>query len=171
MLIAIISDTHDNLANLERFFIWARNHEVEIIVHCGDIASASTVEYLAKNFSGEINLVYGNMDAKYRDAIYEASDERENIKLRGDLGELKIETSRGAVSVGFCHLPETAKELAEGGKYDLVFYGHTHKPWIEKIGRTDLVNPGTLAGLFNKATFAVYDTDSGKLELKLLSDC
>jgi len=31
-----------------------------------------------------------------------------------------------------------------------------------------LANPGTLAGMFSKATFAVYDTSTNNLELKIL---
>ena len=63
---------------------------------------------------------------------------------------------------------ELLLKLAESGKYDFVFYGHNHKPWIEEIGETFLANPGTLAGLFNKATFAILDTENKKLELKIL---
>jgi predicted phosphodiesterase len=31
-----------------------------------------------------------------------------------------------------------------------------------------LVNPGNLAGMFYKATFAIYETKTDKLELKIL---
>jgi len=58
--------------------------------------------------------------------------------------------------------------LAKNSKYDLIFFGHTHQPWEKKIGDCRLVNPGTLAGMFNKATFAVYDSKTDKLELKLV---
>ena len=54
------------------------------------------------------------------------------------------------------------------GRYDYVFYGHNHTPWEEKIGNTVVANPGTLAGMFQKATFAVLDTKNKKLELKIL---
>ncbi|MCX6797241.1 MAG: metallophosphoesterase family protein, partial [Candidatus Doudnabacteria bacterium] len=56
----------------------------------------------------------------------------------------------------------------ESQKYDFVFHGHTHKPWQETIGKTIIINPGTLAGLFNKATFAVFDTETKKAQLILL---
>ena len=64
--------------------------------------------------------------------------------------------------------PNVGKKLAESGKYDLVFYGHNHKPWEEKINTCKLINPGTLAGLFNKSTFAILDTETKKLELIIL---
>jgi NAD+ synthetase len=40
--------------------------------------------------------------------------------LHGDVGNLKIAGQK----VAFCHYPDQARELAEGGKYNLVFYGH-----------------------------------------------
>jgi predicted phosphodiesterase len=52
---------------------------------------------------------------------------------------------------------------------DIIFYGHTHKPWIEIKNDVQTVNPGTLGGVFTPATFAFWDTASGQLELKLLS--
>jgi predicted phosphodiesterase len=70
--------------------------------------------------------------------------------------------------IGCVHYPDIAKKMAESGKYDLVFYGHTHKPWEEKIGNCRLVNPGELAGQRFKPTFAIYDTATNRLELKIL---
>ncbi|MFH1192432.1 MAG: metallophosphoesterase family protein [bacterium] len=58
--------------------------------------------------------------------------------------------------------------MAESGKYDYVFYGHTHKPWEEMVGECKLLNPGTLAGMFYRATFAVWDTVNNKFSLKIL---
>ena len=170
MLIAIISDTHDNLSNLEKFLNWAKKNKIEMIIHCGDIASSETIRYLAQNFNGPLHLVYGNMDEPRRDEIYEAIDGLKNVTLHGDIGEIVVETHNYAsLRIAFCHFPEKAKALAESGKYNLVFYGHTHKPWMEtRENNCQLINPGTLAGLFSKATFAVYDTKSGKLELKVL---
>jgi len=179
MKLAIISDSHDNLPNLEKFLSWARENKIETIIHCGDIASPDTVKkVLAPKFKGQIHLVHGNVSD--RDLLYEVCDEIKNTTLHGDEGTLTID----GIKIAFCHYDYTAKELAESGKYDLVFYGHTHKPWIEKIypvksgeadakqfnrvGNTQIINPGTLAGMFNKATFSVYDTKTKELELKLL---
>jgi putative phosphoesterase len=60
------------------------------------------------------------------------------------------------------------KKKAETGTFDVVCYGHTHRPWVEKIGDCLLVNPGELAGQRYKPTFAIYDTESNALELKIL---
>ena len=62
MKIAIISDTHDNLLNLGKFFDFARIKKIEAIIHCGDTAHGETLEEILKNFGGRIYLRFGNMD-------------------------------------------------------------------------------------------------------------
>jgi len=176
MKIAIISDTHDNIPNIEKFLSWAKENKIETIIHCGDIATGETIQYLTKNFKGKIYLVYGNMDAPYRNEIYKKCNKLKNAKLYGDIGELKIPPSNSSpikrgekLRIAFCHLPNEAKALAQSGKYNLVFYGHTHKPWLETLpNNCQLVNPGTLGDVFQKATFAIFDTAAKNLELKIL---
>lgn len=164
MIIAIISDSHDNLPNIEKFLAWAKANNVALIIHCGDLAAPSIIKNeLGPKFSGPIHFVHGNVAD--RELNEKVSREFANVTCHGDLGELEIEGRK----IAFCHFPQQAKDLAQTGKYQLVFYGHTHQPWMETLpNNVQLVNPGTLAGMFNKATFAVYDTATNKLELKIL---
>jgi putative phosphoesterase len=74
----------------------------------------------------------------------------------------------GGLKIGFCHHKETGLARAKNHKFDLIFYGHTHKPWIEDIDGIQFANPGTLAGMFYKAAFAVLDTKAKKLDLKIV---
>ncbi len=165
MKIAIISDIHDNLTNLEKFLDWAKNNQIEEIFSCGDLcAPATLVRVLAPGFNGKIRIIFGNICD--RDLEEEKAGELKNIIHYGDLAEFKIENKK----VALVHSPEIAKKLAASGKYDIVFYGHTHQPWIEQVGSTVLANPGTLAGMFYEATFAVWETENNKLELKRLYD-
>jgi len=72
--------------------------------------------------------------------------------------------------IALTHFPDIAKKMAQSGKFDLVFYGHTHRPWDEKILECHMINPGEMANQFYKPTFAVYDTITLKLELKILDE-
>lgn len=163
MRLAIISDTHDNIPNLEKALSWINSQEISLIIHCGDLcAPAMLNKVLLPNFSGQIHLIHGNVSD--RESLEENAKEFKNVKLHGDFGEIEIEGKK----IAFVHKLWQGKKIAETQKYDLVFYGHTHKPWEEKIGKTRLVNPGTLAGMFYKASFAVYDSETDKLELKIL---
>ena len=163
MLFAIISDTHDNIPNIEKFLSWAKENKIEAIIHCGDIAAPSMIAELFGPAGIDFHCVFGNVAD--REILPQVCEKFSNTKCYGDEGILDFEN----LKIGFCHFPETAKELARSGDYQLVFYGHTHKPWMETLDSgCQIINPGTLGGVFQKATFAVYDTVSKKLELKIL---
>lgn len=163
MKIAIISDTHDNIPNLEKFLNWVEENKIEAIVHCGDVCAPSILkQVLAPKFKGPIYLIHGNVSD--RELLRKVASEFSNVEFFEDFGEIEIDNKK----IAFIHYPEEAKKLAATQKYDLIFYGHTHQPWEEKIGQARLVNPGTLAGMFSRATFAVYDTSNDKLDLKIL---
>ena len=166
MKIAIISDTHDNLNNFEKAVSWLKKRKIKTIIHCGDVCAPAVLKKAAENFSGRIHLVFGNADGdRFGMAEKVYTKQMPNVVIHNnDLGEIELEEKK----IAFCHFPKFAQGLAATGKYDLVFYGHTHKPWEEKVGQCRLVNPGELAGLFYKATFAVYDFKKDKLELKIL---
>lgn len=165
MKIAIISDTHDNVTNIQKAILWMKKNKISQIIHCGDICAPSVLKEIANLFGKKIHVVFGNVDGDQFTIGKEIGDGTlKNVILRGDLGEIKI----GNKNIAFTHKPYFARALAGTGKYDLVFYGHTHKPFEEKVGNCELVNPGTLAGIFYKATFAVYDTKTNTLALKVL---
>jgi len=163
MKITIISDTHDNVPNLEKALAWMNKNNIEQIIHCGDLCAPSMLrDVLAPNFAGQIHMIFGNVED--RELTSKIAEQFKNVRHYGDQGEIELDGKK----ITFMHYPEKAKELAMTGKYDFVFYGHNHRPWIEEVGKTKLVNPGTLAGMFQKATFAVWDTKTGELELKIL---
>ncbi|MBI4837164.1 MAG: metallophosphoesterase family protein [Candidatus Portnoybacteria bacterium] len=200
--IAIISDTHDNLATLKKAVDWINKNGIEQIIHCGDIASFETLRTLSESFDGKIQLVFGNMDDDYSLSENLKNHPLANVVAHGKIGAIDIDgnppssldksldgelgtveplgTTEGhdppspkaaeGKKIAFTHFPHPAEDLAKGEKYDIVFYGHTHKPWEEKIGRVRLVNPGNLAGQFYKPSFAIYDTGANRLELKILDD-
>ncbi len=155
MKIAIISDTHDNLANFLKVINWLNDHRIKLLLHCGDVCSQDTLNEAKKAFKGEIKFSKSNKD------FYS-----ENFSK---IGEIKV----GNKIIAFTHLPAKAKELAKTGNYNLIFYGHNHRPWLEKVKTTFkrwccLANPGEAAGQINEPTFAVYDTKTDKLELKII---
>jgi putative phosphoesterase len=163
MKLAIISDSHDNLPNIYKALDYIKKQGIEIIIHCGDVCAPSALKEIAKNFSGQIHLVYGNVDGDHL-RMENLKAEFQNLKIHGEVGNLKLDGKK----IAWIHYPDKAKELARTSQYDVIFYGHTHKPWEEIVNKTHLINPGTLAGMFAKATLAIYDTKTGKAKLVLL---
>lgn len=168
MKIAIISDTHDNVVTLEKALAWIKKQGIKEIIHCGDLCAPSILtKVLGPKFQGRIHIVHGNVGDP--ELLEEKAKNFPHVTIHGQVGEIKLDSKK----ITFTHFPDKGRELAETGKYDLVFYGHTHKPWEETLRLAQgklcrLVNPGTLAGMFYKATFAVYDTKTDQLELKIL---
>jgi putative phosphoesterase len=149
MKIGIVSDTHNHWSNFKKAIEWMKKENMKLILHCGDIMTQEMIDNAKKEFDGEIKYAKGNGDYGL------------------DLPD-KLNFEFNKRRIGVVHFPDPAKKMAQSGNYDLVFYGHTHRPWDEKIGECHLINPGELAGEFYKPTFAVYDTEKNILELKIL---
>ena len=164
MKIAILSDTHDNLPNFKKAIEEIKKEKIEHVFHCGDVCAPATLREGLNIFKGNFFLVFGNVDGDLFRITRMSYEDFPNLKIFGELGEVELDGKK----ISFCHFPKVAQGLAHTGKYDLVFYGHTHKPWEEKIEGCRLVNPGNVAGLYYKPTFAIYDSKTDSLELKIL---
>lgn len=161
MKIAIISDIHDNLANLGLFFEMIKNEKIEKIICCGDVCNQETLKTLSENFLNEIFLVKGNAE------IYEDQEalKIENINYLGKFGLTEIEKSK----IGVCHEPSFINDLLKNEPdLNFVFYGHTHRPWISMRQKATLINSGTLGGVFHKACFAIWDSQTKEAKLKII---
>ena len=166
MKIAIISDIHDNLANLEKCLNWCSKNSIAELICCGDVTNSETLKFLSNKFNNKIHLVKGNAE------IYDEKEIKkyDNIKYYGRVGHFVIDNKK----IGICHEPYLIKQVgtrrgaSPHEKCDIIFYGHTHKPWIEKKNNATIVNPGTLGSVFSKATFAVFNSANNEIELKIL---
>jgi|SRR3989338_1423071 len=159
MKFLIISDIHDNLVNLEKCLNWGRGQFIKEAICCGDMVNSETLAYLAGNLK-TIYLVRGNLE------IYNEAEVKkyENINYLNRFGVFELDGK----SIGLCHEPWYIKSVLDKKPCSIVFYGHTHEPWIAEKNGVTTANPGTLGGVFTKATFAVWDSLSGELELKIL---
>lgn len=157
MKIAIISDIHDNLVNLEKCLNWCAQNNIEEIICCGDVTNADTLKFLSGNFRGRIHLVRGNLEI-----MDESEAEKyDNINYYGRIARIKF----GETQTGICHEPYLIDYVLKKGECDIIFYGHTHEPWEGRKNKARLINPGTLGAMFSKATFAVWDTEN---DIKLI---
>lgn len=164
MKIAIISDVHGNMAYLETAKKIINEEEIKVVLCCGDIQTEEVFAEL-NSWEGNIYLALGNADHALKDKLAKGIIYPEKMEVFSDFGVINI----GGTKIAFCHYDFFARKLAENGKYDIVFYGHTHTPWEEKIGKTKLINPGEITAQFGKSSFAIYDLKAEKAELKILN--
>jgi uncharacterized protein len=160
MSVAIISDVHNNEVNLQEVLNYCKNNNIQTIICCGDLASDETLDFFNDNFNGTIYYTFGNMDNDQLEN-FKAKTKYKNTFLYKEFGETEIENKR----IAFVHYPNIARTLCESEKYDFVFYGHTHKPWEEMIGKCKMLNPGNVAGEIYPPTFAIWDTGNDSFKL------
>lgn len=162
-LVAVVSDTHDDLKNIREFLDILKNYDIKTIIHCGDMTSSETADFFLTNFSGDVHLIAGNAIIN-EPVVANHCQTSGHCQFYSNFGELTIADWH----LAFCHFPELAKNLVASGDYNFVFYGHTHKPWLEQKAGIFMVNPGTLKGDLRQASFALWDSSTGKIELKIL---
>jgi putative phosphoesterase len=153
MLVAILSDIHDNLWQLRKVLDDLRRHDPGAVLYCGDFCAPFTLRELAEGCSCAVYAVFGNNDGD-RALLTRTAGEVGNLTLYGELAGLELDGLRVAIN----HYPEIAGALLLSGQYDLVCTGHSHR-WEER--RQDqrvLVNPGEVLGRFGESTYAVFDT-------------
>ncbi len=154
MKIGIISDSHDHIENLS-LALEKIKRKCDVLIHCGDLCAP----FVLFEFTGiETHFCFGNIDDRYRTTKIAIE---QKINLHGEVGEIEKDGKK----IAFTHLPKFAEGLALTGKYDVVFYGHTHISKIDKVGDCLLVNPGEIMGRKNKPSFAIYNTKNNKVEI------
>ena len=50
MKIAVLSDSHDNLANFKKAIFQIKKERIKFLIHCGDIFEPETVKEALKDF-------------------------------------------------------------------------------------------------------------------------
>lgn len=152
MKILVISDSHGNIANLKHVLGYASKIRADAIIHCGDwdnLFAAQTV----LNFRIDVYTVLGNADInKELGIMLKEKSKKFNEKF--------LEAEIGGKKMGVIH--KTHDLDTEIRHLDILCSGHTHRQKVTTIKKVKVVNPGALA---KEVSFAVYDTETDKLDL------
>jgi putative phosphoesterase len=154
MRVAILSDIHDNIWNLESLL---DGLDADALLFCGDFCAPFTLAQIAEGFAGPVHVVFGNNDGDQW-LMSQVAGRFAHVTLHGQFAALSLDGRQLAVT----HYPEIGQALSEGDVYDLVCHGHSHERVIERSGKTLRVNPGEVMGRFGEPSYAVYDTVSGE---------
>ncbi len=160
MLVALLSDIHDHTTHLLLALQAAQERGCTHLLFMGDMASASTFRLLREEWPHPLDLVFGNNEYELQ-AFERMASQWPHTTLHGAHADITLGTRR----IFFCHLPWDAGRAASSGKYDAVFFGHTHKAEVSTSGRTLIVNPGEIYGRRETPGFAVYDADTNTVQL------
>lgn len=155
MRVLVVSDTHRKndlyIALVERL-------SPDMVVHCGDVeGSAYTIREAAH---AECHIVAGNND------FFDSLPEDDEFMI----GRYKAYLTHGHhyyISVG----TEMLKDEAKARGFDIVFFGHTHRPLIERDENLLIINPGSISyprQEGRKNSYVLMEVDeNGKIDAKI----
>ena len=159
MKIGVISDTHDQISQIEKAVAVFNQEKVGLVIHCGDwVAPFSVIPF--QKLTCPLKGIFGNNDGdKFRHAIRMKS---RGIDLFYEERFLVLNVEGRNIAVFHGDYQEIVDALVTCGTYDVVFHGHTHINVNQTIGKTLSLNPGTLMKYtlpgVEGASFAVYDS-------------
>ena len=165
MKIGVLSDSHENVTNLELALDAYRAEGITQVIHCGDMTTDKT----ARSLIGFVVIyVEGNMDQGVPEIYRTLRDlNSHSVVLPTYEGEIE------GVSIGVTHgdNENELRRLIDSEKLRYVFHGHTHRRRDEIHGTTRIYNPGALGGLeFESRSYSILDLETGEITLIEIPD-
>jgi putative phosphoesterase len=151
VIVGLISDTH----GLLRPEVFPALEGVGLILHAGDVGGQDILDELS--VIAPVQAVYGNTDPPGT----------ANLQ-----GHLRLEVERCFIHVSHGHEvgSPTAEKLLARYTADVIVFGHTHKPLVERAGGRLVVNPGAAGPRrFNlKPSVARMSVKDGQTDVELV---
>ena len=150
ILIGLLSDTHipQRMGDLTDVVLDDfKKRNVDYVFHMGDFTSFEVYERLIETFGSEkVVAVRGNMDSdsKLKQTLSE--------KLEFNIFDFKILMLHGMGGPNIIIKRLIKKLDLLNSDYDIVIFGHTHRPVNEKHNGILFFNPGTTTPIDNKFT-------------------
>lgn len=158
MRIGIISDTHDNLRNLETALRELQDQGITTVLHCGDLSGPAIVDALS---AFDVWIARGNVD--HHPELEQAVAESLGKGRLAERHELTLKGHSALLVHG--HREGELRRQISAGEYAYVFHGHTHRRRDEYIGSTRVINPGALGGMrWQQRSFCILDLETDGVE-------
>lgn len=160
MKIGILSDIHDNIGQLDAAL--RRFQGLDQLWCLGDLCSPFIMDRLGRGFAGPIHVVFGNNDGD-RFRLTLKAGAYSQIQLHGEFARLEVSGKRIALH----HFDDVGRELARGGQFDVVCFGHNHRYEMTRVESTLVLNPGEILGGLSEppvSTCMILELPSEKLE-------
>lgn len=133
MKVLIVSDTHRRDENLR--YVIEKTAPFDMLIHLGDTeGSECFFKDWIKNDNCVIHAVQGNND------FFSVMEKEKEISI-GKYRTLLTHGHLYGVSLG----TEGLRDEAKSRNLNIVMYGHTHKPYLERWNDIVILNPGSLS--------------------------
>ncbi len=155
MKIAVMSDSHDHVARIERVIEASHREECSVLLHLGDIISPFAALRL-KGFRGAVRAVFGNNDGE------RLGLQRAFASFSGTIDNPPLTLTLEGKRIVMMHDPFLLEEAARSQELDFVLYGHMHEADLRRVGRTTILNPGDSSGWLAAPSFFIVDLTDGE---------
>ena len=175
MKVGIISDTHDDIENVQRAIEIFNAEGIEYVIHAGDYIFPGIIKEFEK-LNAKLIGVLGNNDGEKVHLLKNFLDI--GGELKGELGEIEL----NGLEFGIYHgtAKEVKDQLVNSRKYDVLICGHTHKTELPAVTSQKLqpgnngkrlttlvLNPGTahkkiesVSDAFKEGGIIIFDTQT-----------
>ena len=159
-MIGVMSDSHDNVTQVRKAVTLFKDAGCDLVLHAGDVIAPFAARELAA-LGCPVKAVFGNCDG-----------EKQGLEMAlekfGEIQDAPLLLAHSGHRILLVHYHFSVATYASSGKYDVIIFGHTHKPDIRRAGKTILLNPGEAGGwLSGKSTVALLNPD--KLEAEIVA--
>lgn len=153
MLVVVVGDTHGRLESIQKEIKSLPG--LEVLLHTGDHYQDGSV--LARKLKIKGYSVAGNCDRA------------------GGVSERVLELEGHRILLTHGHLYRVKMTMnnlyykAQEGRYDIVVFGHTHVPFLEKVDDIWFINPGSPTfPRDGRPTYGLMELGPGQTELRIV---
>jgi putative phosphoesterase len=159
-MIGILSDTHDNLTRVRQAVRLFNDAGCDLVIHAGDFVAPFTVEEL-RAVRAPVKAVFGNCDG-------EKTGLAKAFQRLGEIRAAPLKFSHAGLRFLVCHLDAPVGRHVASKAYDVVVFGHTHRPLAERRNGVLVVNPGEVGGWL-RGTSTVVLLDPATLAAEIIA--
>ena len=159
MKIGVVSDTHNNLKNIDVIINLFNDEKVPFVIHTGDLANANSLKQFSR-LNSQLIGVYGNNDRNEL-GLKEVA-QKNKFQFQDPPRKLSLLDKE----IVIFHEPDNIDQfLSENKLIDVVLYGHTHRYENNIRNGVLFFNPGESAGM-QKGSNAIGILDLKNMEAK-----
>ena len=157
-MIGIMSDSHDNREAIKLAVRKFNELGCRLVLHAGDFVAPFAAGEL-QNLSCPVKAVFGNCDGEKKGL-------EKTVGTFGIIKKAPFCFRQNGLEFLLTHTHFSLPVYVNSHKYDVIIFGHTHKPEIKTAKGVLLINPGETGGwVSGKCTIALLNTKTVKAEI------
>ncbi len=133
-----MSDSHDNVDAIKTAVRFFNEVKCTLVLHAGDFVAPFAARELGK-LSCQIKAVFGNCDGEKKGL-------KKAVASFGEIQRAPLIFTYENREFLLTHTQFANERYLRTEKYDVIIYGHTHKPDVRRVRDTLLINPGETGG-------------------------